>query len=203
MLEIDIMNIPNGKKGSWEITEFEITKKDVDFENMRMYFQPGMGGRFIKEGKFKRLTRNKIVIMSNTPAEMADYSYFIRKAEGDILINGLGLGCVLSESLKKEEVNSATVIELSEDVIKLVGPFFKKDLRLTIIHANALEWIPPKGIKYDAVWHDIWDSICIDNLEDMKKLHRKYGKRCNWQGSWCRELCEFYRNEEKKGSWYY
>ena len=64
------------------------------------------------------------------------------------------------------------------------------DCKLNIICADALEWKPPKGTRYNAVWHDIWDNICGDNLDDMKKLHRKYGRRTNWQGSWCRDQCE-------------
>jgi len=74
-------------------------------------------------------------------------------------------------------------------VIKLVVPFYK-DKRLTIINADALEWKPPKGQRYDFVWHDIWDDICDDNLKEMEKLHRKYSKKTDWQDSWCKKLCK-------------
>ena len=63
---------------------------------------------------------------------------------------------------------------------------------------DAFEYKPPKGKRYDAVWHDIWDGICTDNLKDMKKLHRKYGKNSNYQASWARGLCELYEKREKK-----
>lgn len=201
---MDIQDIPNGKSGNWKIDEFEITEEKAKFENMRMSFTPGMGSRFVEPGKYKRLSRNNKVIMSNTRAEKNDHYWFIAEAKGHVLINGLGLGYALSEILKKDEVKSVTVVEISEDVINLVAPFFKKDKRVTIIHADALLWKPPKEMKYDTVWHDIWDDICIDNIEEMKKLHRKYGRKTKWQGSWRRELCEFYRKEEKKrNSWYY
>ena len=59
--------------------------------------------------------------------------------------------------------------------------------------ADALEYKPPRGEQYDVVWHDIWPNICTDNLPEMHKLHRKYGRRCNWQGSWCRAEHEYYR----------
>jgi hypothetical protein len=27
-------------------------------------------------------------------------------------------------------------------------------------------------------------------LVEMRSLHRRYGSRCDWQGSWCRRECE-------------
>jgi spermidine synthase len=92
--------------------------------------------------------------------------------------------------LEKPEVERVTVIEKSEDVIVLVAPSFSKDNRVQIILADAFEYQPPKGVRYGAVWHDIWDTICGDNLPSMHRLHRKYGRRTEWQNSWCRELCE-------------
>ena len=151
----------------------------------------------METGTYTKLMRNKTIIMSDTPAEIIDHSYFVYKAKGNVLINGLGLGWVIEALFRKEEVENITVIEKSQDVINLVGKHYidkcPENKILTIIHADALIWKAPKGIKFDAVWHDIWDYICSDNLEDMKKLHRKYGKRTKWQGSWCRELCEMRR----------
>ena len=124
--------------------------------------------------------------------------YFIREAQKSkrILINGLGLGVCLAAILESDVPEKIVVVEKSEDVIKLVGPTFENDSRVEIIHADALEYKPPKGEKYDAVWHDIWPNICSDNLESMKKLHRKYGRRAAWQGSWARGLCELQKKRE-------
>jgi hypothetical protein len=66
---------------------------------------------------------------------------------------------------------------------------------------TAFEWKPPKGVRYDAAWHDVWDDICTDNLVGMRKLHRKYGKRCGWQGSWCRGECERSARQERHSIW--
>lgn len=188
------VKVPNGQCGKWRVEDFEVRKQDVELENMRLMFTPGMGRRTIKPGKYKRLMRGEQVVMSNTPAEVNDHNYFIRMAKGDILINGLGLGVVLQCLLEKESVKSITIIEKYKEVINLVGPTFQNDPRVKIIHADALEYNPPKGVTYDYVWHDIWDNICADNLEEMKKLHKKYGRKTKeYQGSWCRDLCEMYR----------
>lgn len=94
--------------------------------------------------------------------------------------------------LDKPAVDKVTVIEISPDVITLVGSYLKEHFgaRLEIIEADAFTWQPPRGVRYGAVWHDIWDNICSDNLPEMHKLHRKYGRRTDWQGSWCRWRCE-------------
>jgi hypothetical protein len=188
-MKLDINNIPDGQSGNWRIETFEIPENSI--ENIRAMFKPGC--RMIKPGFYKRIMRNGSVVMSNTPAEISDYRHFVWKAKGSVLINGLGLGCVLADVLKKESVEKVTVIEISSDVINLVAPFFKTDSRVSIIQADAFTWKPLKGERYNAVWHDIWDNICADNLDEMAKLHRKYGKRCDYQDSWCKELCKRYR----------
>jgi spermidine synthase len=126
---------------------------------------------------------------------------FVNAAKGKVLINGLGLGMVLTEILKKSEVTEVTVIEKSKEVIELVGSYFK-DSRLTIINADAFEYKPPKGKRYDCVWYDIWDYICVDNIEEMKKLHRKYGRRTDWQRSWKRDECEHHRRQDNRRGFY-
>lgn len=147
----------------------------------------------IKQGTYKRLMINNGVMMSNTNFEIKTNYEFVSNAKGNILINGLGLGMILEKILEKDEVKQVTVIEFDERVINLVGPTFKNDSRVTIIHANAFEYKPPKGSYFDFVWHDIWEFITADNLSEMTKLHRKYGKRSGWQGSWAKEFCKLAR----------
>lgn len=188
------VDVPEGQSGDWEIEKFTVSENDAKFYNMRATFSYGGGGRTIQSGDYTRLTKNKYLIMSDTPAEIRDHGYFVHKATGHILINGLGLGWILEALFQKKGVKTITVIEKSLDVISLVAKHYKnkcpKNKKLFIIHADAFDYKPKKGKIYNAVWHDIWDSICADNLEDMKNLHRKYGRRTDWQGSWCRAECE-------------
>lgn len=128
--------------------------------------------------------------MSDTRDELRDHMGFCWKARGHVLINGLGLGLAAIMAAQKDEVESVTVVELSDDVRSLVSPHMPD--KVTVVSGNAFTWKPPSGVRYGAVWHDIWDGICADNLPEMHKLHRRYGSRADWQGSWCRELCERY-----------
>jgi spermidine synthase len=109
-------------------------------------------------------------------------------AKGHILINGLGIGMVLAACLRKPDVSRATVIEIDPDVVALFGPAYA-DPRVEVVTASAFEYQPPNGIRYGMVWHDIWDDICGDNLPEMTKLKRKYGRRADWQGCWCEWQC--------------
>ena len=131
--------------------------------------------------------------MSDTPDEIKDHLAFIYRAHGICLINGLGLDMAATAALRKPNVAHVYVVEQSADVISLVAPTYKKNYsdRLTVLHGDALtdKWPELRGVRFDAVWHDIWDTICGDNLPEMTKLHRRYARRCNWQGSWARALC--------------
>ena len=184
--------VPEGRSGDWRVERFEIDEMGARLANLRMTFQ-GHGYRAVQPGVFTRLVRGKppggTTVMSDTRAELMDHYEPISMAAGNVLINGLGLGIVAQACLRKSEVSSVTVIEQSPDVINLVVPHIAND-RLAVIRADALTWNPPKGSRYAMVWHDIWDNICSDNLEQMKLLHRRYGRRTDWQGSWCRDECE-------------
>jgi hypothetical protein len=191
-MKIDI-DVPDGVSGDWSVETFVVQEKELS--QMISLFQTGRG---VPEGTYKRLKRNGVVVMSNTPDEIRDFMSFVRMSHGHVLVNGLGLGVLLKALLDKPQVTKVTVIEQSEDVIKLVGDTYLSDERVSIIHCDAFKYEPPKGVKYNAVWHDIWDYITSDNLPEMIKLHRKYGRRSEYQESWCRSQCEGIRERDRR-----
>jgi spermidine synthase len=134
--------------------------------------------------------------MSNTFDEIRDFYFFLNRAYGSVLINGLGLGVTVKFLLDKPEVTKIIVIEKSKDVISLVAPYFN-DKRLCIINADAFEY-NYQGEKLNFVWHDIWDDIVSENLPEMTTLCRKYGRKTENQACWCRARCERYDKQEKK-----
>lgn len=185
-MKIDV-NVPDGKSGDWEVSTIDISENEARFHNLRCAIKRESVS-MIEPGTYKRLTNGGEVVMTNTPMEVRTHRAFIRAAHGRVLLNGLGLGMVLSAILAKPEVESVTVIEISPDVIRLTGPTFASDPRVRIIEADAFEWKPEPGEKFDCVWHDVWNDICRGNLPGMKKLVRKYAKRAKFQGCWSREL---------------
>lgn len=192
--KIPNVDISEGTSGHWRVERFTVSQEDVRLHNMRCMFQPGMGARTMDAGTYTRLMRGREVIMSDTRAEKRDHLEAVWNARGVILLNGLGLGMVLNACLLKPEVNRAIVVEKSEDVIALAAEHYRRKFgdRVEIIHADALTYTPPRGLRFGAVWHDIWDNICADNLPQMATLHRRYGRRADWQGSWAKELCKMH-----------
>jgi hypothetical protein len=172
------------------ITPFAIQRFTVSEDAAKMGALRGMfsGGRYTPPGTYTRLMRGGTVVMSDTPDEMRDHWEPVHRAHGHVLINGLGLGMVLKAVLLKTEVTAVTVVEISKEVIDLVAPHYD-DPRVHVVHASAFDYQPPKNVRYGAVWHDIWDYICGDNLPEMTRLKRKYGRRADWQGCWCEHQC--------------
>jgi len=175
------VTLPNMTKGEWKIEKFKADRMD---------FSALIHGReAAKIGKeYTRLMRSRQLVMSDTPQEQRDHWSAEYQATGSCLLNGLGIGMVLKNILLKPDVADVTIVEISQDLIDLVAPFYV-DPRVTIICADAFTYQPPKGKRYQMVWHDIWDTICSDNLPEMAKLHRKYGRKTDWQGSWCKSEC--------------
>ena len=182
MLEIEI-SVPDGRSGDWEVDTFTVSPEDSAKSRMMASIRGSLRD-WVKPGTYRRLSYKNRVIMSNTSAEIKEHSEFIHVARGKILIAGLGLGMALTAILKKPEVEAVVVIEKSEDVIRLVAPTFASDPRVEIIHEDIFEYHPPKGVRYDVAWFDIWESISSDNLPEMAKLHRRYGRRAKWKSSW-------------------
>ncbi len=186
------VNTPEGVSGDWEVKKFTITPNAAA---MSVF---SYGTRAPEPGTYTKLTYNGQVIMSDTPAEMRDHYAPVRMTGASVLINGLGLGMVLLNCMRKWKTKRAIVVEKSEDVIKLVAPTYKSRYgnRIEIVHADAFLYKPPKGLEFDMVWHDIWPDISADNYEEMKKLHRKYGRITEWQDSWCRDECRRLNKED-------
>lgn len=189
------VSVPEGEIGDWKIKKFTVDNKKDKISQLSSLYS---SGRFVPSGTYTKLTYKNDIVMSDTPDEIRDHLYFIGKAKGNILIAGLGLGMVIQAIGNKEDVKSITVIEKSKDVIDLVGDYYLKMFpnKLKIVNADIFEW--KTSDYFDCAWYDIWNDLCTDNVEEMKKLHRKFGRRTGWQGSWGRDFLEYQRQKEKR-----
>lgn len=95
--------------------------------------------------------------MADAPFVLRNYVPFLREARGDVLLTGLGLGCLVRGLLASPRVRSVTVLELHRDVIELVGPHHR-DVRVDLVHADALAWTPPGGRRWDCAMLDLADE---------------------------------------------
>jgi len=176
---------------------FEVSPEDVQTMRLRDLFNRRREYAGFEPGKYARLSRRspgggRITppIMTDTWMEQATNREFVRQARGDVLVAGLGIGMVLMAIQDKEEVTSITVVEKEQEVIDLVKPQLPLKDWVTVVHSDIFEF--QTKMNYDVIYFDIWDSICADNWEQMKTLHRKFARRKKpggWMGSWREDDC--------------
>lgn len=199
-------SVPDGVSGNWEVKKFIVSDEDARFSVLRSSFSFSSRGRSVPAGKYTGLYVNGHVMMSDTPDELSDHFGPFSIASGICLVSGLGLGCVVEGMLKKRDsqgelaVDKVIVLEKSRDVLNLVESHFvdRYGDRIEVRNVDALEYKPPREERYDVVWHDIWLHLCEDNLEEMTLLHRRYGRKCDWQGSWGREILKRRRQQNRR-----
>lgn len=132
------------------------------------------------------------IMMSDFHYERVTCEEVVRRAHGDVLIAGLGLGMILHPMLNKEAVRSVTVIEKYQDVVDLVLPTLPASEKLTVLLDDIYTWKPARGSCYDVIWFDIWPDIEATRLPEMARLHRRFRRRLNranpecWMESWHR-----------------
>lgn len=217
--------------GDARLDKYEVTRSQSAVDKLKAEHRTLGQGRWTPPGTYIRLMLPRTeeqsarmdedqcvdekwyTMMSDTPDEANDHAEVIHMAwnwGGRVLIHGLGLGCVLNAVLASPEVEHVDVVEVSADVIRLVGPYYQDHIdagRLTIHHDSCLTKKWPPGTGWTIVWHDIWSSIDEDNLVDDAEaewgisyatMHRKFGGRCFWQGSWGLAQARWMRKEERK-----
>lgn len=123
------------------------------------------------------------VVMEDSRRELHRHLPIFFAARGHVLITGLGLGCVVRGLLVKPEVEHIDVIEIDADIIRVIGAEFAGNPRVTIHHADALEW-PIRGHRWDVAWHD----ICTPDDVGLQGLHGKL-------------LTRFYPHVGRQGAW--
>ena len=188
------------------ISKFELSQKEAARQNMR-YLCLGQEGMQVHSGTFIRLVYDGTLEMSDTRMEKNTNTEFIQNAHGDVFIAGLGIGMVLEnlrDKLNSGEITSITILELRQDIIDLVSPYFADMKNLTIIQGDIMEYLPAKTDRYDTIYFDIWPTISSDNLDDIKILHNRWKfkkPKTGWMNSWVKEWCQKLRREERSSSW--
>jgi hypothetical protein len=187
-------NIPEGQAGAWRVERYTVSPDDARLDMLKATVKGR--GRWVPEGAYTSLMRGGTLVMSDTPDEARDHREAVRRATGECLVFGLGLGLVAEAMLARPEVTGVTVVELVPEVIALVAPTLRErwGTRLAIVEGDARTYRLPRGAgrgpHYGVVWADIWDHISADNLEDMAALRRYWRPRATWMDCWARAQCQ-------------
>lgn len=125
------------------------------------------------------------IVMEDSRIELARHLPIWLKASGRVLVTGLGLGCVVRGLLANRSVVHIDVVEIDKDIIRVVGPEFSWNQRVSIHHGDALT-VELSG-KWDFAWHDLW--MDADEASDALQvahgnLIKRFMPRAGLQGAW-------------------
>jgi hypothetical protein len=143
-------------------------------EGLQRIWSPEAEGHPLPAGDYTVLLLDGELAMTDAPFCLRNYGHFLGAAEGDVLLTGLGLGCLVLGLLAKLEVRSITVLELHAEVVELVGPHCRGP-RVELIHADALTWTPPSGRR--------WDAAMLDISDDRALVERLVDRHLEWVGA--------------------
>ncbi|MBS5936750.1 hypothetical protein E5347_02170 [Clostridium sartagoforme] len=110
--------------------------------------------------------------MRISPMEIESSYMFIKYAKGVVGVVGLGLGYVVQELAKKEEVKKVVVYEKEKDIIDLYYSSFKENNKIEIINEDAFK---AKGKKFDYFYVDIYEyklhTKVVEDFKTFNNLH--------------------------------
>lgn len=130
--------------------------------------------------------------MMSVPSESLTNDPYAKKAHGNVITFGLGIGYFTYMTLLNKKVKSITVIENSKEVInlfnKIKGQFPNND-KIKIINGDAYKYFNKKTLdKYDYVYVDIWKSS-DDGRTTIEKLLEQYNPPFNKVDFWIEDSC--------------
>ena len=176
------IKIPEVKKGKWELKREKypayrgVIAADIAiYDNFREV--PPLGF-FKEEFDFPAVLEDGNEWMTLTPVDLDTSDEAIERAHGKVVTFGLGLGYYTYMVSEKEEVESITVVEKSEDVIYLfkeyILPQFTHPEKVRIVRADAFEYaekvIPTErfNVAFVDTWRDASDGAPM--YVKMKRL---------------------------------
>lgn len=204
MLEGVVKNFPEKevlKQGVACINHLMMTEDMSNMHHLRVLVNHGQWYEDIEPGEYIQLSVNGELMMSDTQMERYTNQEFIRNAHGEVMIAGLGIGMILENLLpliEEGRVSRVVVYEKYQDVIDLVAHRYTGRMPLEVRCKDILTYMPKKEERYDTMYFDIWPTICIDNLEQIKMLHYRWRSHKkdehSWMDSW---MSEFLRNRRR------
>lgn len=131
-------------------------------------------GYFDEKFSYSALFENKDLWMSLNPNEITTMENSIKKAHGNVLILGLGMGYITYMMSNKNDVSSITVVERNKTNIELFTKFllpkFENKSKIKIIHDDAINYVDTNH-NFDYIYADLWFNP-EDGLEYYLKLNK-------------------------------
>jgi len=97
-------------------------------------------------------------LMDDSSETLSFYEDFLAVVTGDVLLCGLGLGCLIRGLLTCDHVTSIDVMELEQDIIDLVGPYYQ-DPRVNIVQGDGMTYEWPEGKRWNTAFFDAFPNV--------------------------------------------
>ena len=158
-------------------------------------------GFFTGKVTFPTIYEGSMPWMSVCPSEINSMRKQMDKAHGRVLVLGCGLGYYQFVVSNKPEVESVTIVEISETVAEIfrenILPYFPNKVKVEIVVADAIKYMENvKDGDYDFVFADIWEGI-VDGAPLYKKIkpHETRLKRTEFT-YWIEDQIKYYLETE-------
>jgi hypothetical protein len=217
LLELPVPYLPKKKFGKFEIKYVSHKKgESLPVIDMRMAFMTGLrpSNTVLKNN----WTEMQLLIdgnkwMSTHPTENIWQVAPTRKAHGDVLVGGLGLGFALYEMMNNPKIKSITCIEIEKDLIKFCEKYFPKVL---FICEDIFQVLKELKYKFDFIYLDTWTGTneCefYDTVAPLRKLALPLIKKNSQKNLYCwaeevmrgqfilaiQSRCLFYKMDDSK-----
>jgi len=157
----------NNSKTNIELKYYNLKKghlESIDFGNKDIYLRNYTTlAYYDKDIKATVIVENGESWMSPNLAERNTMALPIKKAHGDVLTFGLGIGYFPYNCILKEEVESVTIVEKNPDIIKLfkeiILPQFNTTKTINIIEGDLFDYYNDDFLKnFDYIFVDVWKN---------------------------------------------
>ncbi|MFA9422190.1 MAG: hypothetical protein ACERLG_01340 [Sedimentibacter sp.] len=177
---IELKALNNSKTGI-ELKYYNLKKghlEPVDFGNKDIYLKNYTSlAYYDKDIKSTVIVENGESWMSPNLAEKNTMALPIKKAHGNVLTFGLGIGYFPYNCILKDEVESVTIVEKNSDIIKLfkeiILPQFNTMKTIKIIEGDLFDYYNDAFLNsFDYIFVDVWKNE-TDGLELYEQMMKK------------------------------
>ena len=160
-------------EGVSENETYEISYVDAkEPDNLAKIMNPEYCGQLDQKICVLRDLKKREIVMSDSWMEQSTNIDTVREASGHVLIGGLGIGMILLAMQENLNIESITVVEISQELHDFIAPNLGLNDKVKIVISDIHDFIPDK--KYDFVYCDIWNDISGDNFDEMCELTSKF-----------------------------
>ncbi len=177
---LSAVTVPEKRVGNFLLTNASYGRGEFFQYDMPLLSAPVVVpklGFFPQRTAFPGIYEGEIPWVSVCPSEIASMTPDAAPARGRVLVLGLGLGYYPFLVSAKNEVQSVTVIERSEEIIRLFEthllPQFPRREKIRVIRADAFDYLASlRGGEYDFCYADIWEGW-TDGLPAYERIKKE------------------------------